>query len=296
VTNRREHNAASRVCSATSRKVRFGAGALQQTTNPIETAKEKKSFRAKFKNYETIPERRASFNTFPSDEDTNITQLVDVGFFHTGTSDQTQCFVCGLTLFNWGIGLDPLTQHKQFAPDCKYIRKYQRNPKLYMDKTEFPAIIAVMEFGFEQQQTIDIYEQLLLSGRQSPRAADLLESLWNPETLLEEDIYSANTNASTGHTSEDSSDDSDSEEEEASPNITIDLQRHHVLKQQNIKLKEQLKQLERQETCKNGCGLPAGMLNLPCGHLATCIDCVYKNSTCKHCDTLIRGVVRVYTI
>ncbi|GFR17968.1 baculoviral IAP repeat-containing protein 7-A [Trichonephila clavata] len=48
-------------------------------------------------------------------------QLAEHGFYYTGISDIVTCFYCSVSLGNWKINDDPLTEHEKFSPDCAYL-------------------------------------------------------------------------------------------------------------------------------------------------------------------------------
>ena len=54
-------------------------------------------------------ERKKSFVGFPLS--CLVNELVDSGFFHTGHSDETICFLCDLGLKTWLLGEKPWITH-----------------------------------------------------------------------------------------------------------------------------------------------------------------------------------------
>ncbi|XP_069101012.1 E3 ubiquitin-protein ligase XIAP-like [Argopecten irradians] len=48
-------------------------------------------------------------------------QLSRAGFYYNGTSDEVQCYSCGVRRSNWSVGDDPFQIHKQISPKCKHV-------------------------------------------------------------------------------------------------------------------------------------------------------------------------------
>lgn len=51
----------------------------------------------------------------------NIPEVVNAGFYHTGTEDILQCFQCGLKLKNWDKSDNPWSEHARHSNKCPYI-------------------------------------------------------------------------------------------------------------------------------------------------------------------------------
>ena len=49
------------------------------------------------------------------------TVLAKAGFFYTKTADQVACFCCGGRLKTWEAGDSPMTEHKRFFPQCRFV-------------------------------------------------------------------------------------------------------------------------------------------------------------------------------
>ncbi|XP_049814079.1 putative inhibitor of apoptosis [Schistocerca nitens] len=65
--------------------------------------------------------RQESFQNWSKDLPVQPEQLVEAGFFYTGTGDSTACFYCGGGLRDWEVGDDPWQQHTFWYPHCKYL-------------------------------------------------------------------------------------------------------------------------------------------------------------------------------
>lgn len=50
-------------------------------------------------------------------------ELAAAGFYYTGENDTVTCFECKLTINDWEIGDNPMTEHQRWQEDCRLIRK-----------------------------------------------------------------------------------------------------------------------------------------------------------------------------
>ena len=51
--------------------------------------------------------------------------MTDAGFFYSGFGDIVICAFCGLSLNKWLPNDDPITEHRKFNQDCKFVRLFQ---------------------------------------------------------------------------------------------------------------------------------------------------------------------------
>nr|XP_033784687.1 baculoviral IAP repeat-containing protein 1 isoform X2 [Geotrypetes seraphini] len=65
--------------------------------------------------------RQDSFKTWPKDAHADPTALAKAGFFYIGTSDNVQCFSCGLRIHSFEPGDDVWAEHMKFKSKCKYL-------------------------------------------------------------------------------------------------------------------------------------------------------------------------------
>jgi len=66
--------------------------------------------------------RLATFHDWPSDAQVSPEQLVEAGFFYTGTIDRVQCAYCRNFLKSWVATDDPRKEHQKRFPDCQFIQ------------------------------------------------------------------------------------------------------------------------------------------------------------------------------
>ena len=75
--------------------------------------------------------RLGTFKNWPQWAGVWPTLLARAGFYYMGTADQVACFCCSGRLKTWEAGDSPLTEHKRFFPQCKFVtRRDTRNVPL----------------------------------------------------------------------------------------------------------------------------------------------------------------------
>ncbi|KAI0227463.1 E3 ubiquitin-protein ligase XIAP [Lamellibrachia satsuma] len=65
--------------------------------------------------------RLKTFNNWPNWAAVWPTLLAKAGFYYTGIADQVACFCCSGRLKTWEAGDSPLTEHKRFFPQCRFV-------------------------------------------------------------------------------------------------------------------------------------------------------------------------------
>ena len=89
--------------------------------------------------YEGI--RLITFKDWPSWGAVWPTLLAKAGFFYTKTADQVACFCCGGRLKTWEAGDSPMTEHKRFFPQCRFVTgRDNRNVPLGDSTVESPPV------------------------------------------------------------------------------------------------------------------------------------------------------------
>jgi hypothetical protein len=66
--------------------------------------------------------RYRSFNGCHPKIRTDLVQMVQAGFFCTGTPGLVHCFSCGGGLEDWAPNKCPWTEHAKYYPECHYLR------------------------------------------------------------------------------------------------------------------------------------------------------------------------------
>ncbi|CAF4301553.1 unnamed protein product, partial [Adineta steineri] len=73
--------------------------------------------------YREITKRYASFSTWTNENTPSVDDLVNAGFFYTGTKTVVTCFYCNGSLQNWGAKDNPMIEHARWFPHCAYVKQ-----------------------------------------------------------------------------------------------------------------------------------------------------------------------------
>ena len=77
----------------------------------------------RYENYKrrltTFPER-----FWPVSLNQDHVKMAKAGFFYSGFGDIVVCAFCGVCLNKWHPNGDPITEHKKFNSDCKFVRLF----------------------------------------------------------------------------------------------------------------------------------------------------------------------------
>ena len=65
--------------------------------------------------------RLNTFKKWPNWATVRPTVLARAGFYFTGKEDQVACFCCSGRLKYWAAGDSPLTEHRRFFPQCRFV-------------------------------------------------------------------------------------------------------------------------------------------------------------------------------
>ena len=236
-----------------------------------------------------IPRRLESFNnpcwtqTSPSPAD-----LVQAGFFYSGSGQAVTCFYCDGSLHQWGSNDSPTIEHARWFPTCLYARHLCGDPlhyriqaakkQLAMKKNEIDAdtlvrlVAARLDLPIVQRLRTQyrlsviqrcIEDQLKINHDDFASDIDLAMSCLILQKQL--DIIKGDASKIIVPTQNQPAD---------SPNATTDVQ----LKECSVCLTE-----ERQIAC------------IPCGHLSACVPCGYSLKSCPVCRENIQSFVRIYS-
>ncbi|XP_035824835.1 baculoviral IAP repeat-containing protein 2-like [Aplysia californica] len=82
-------------------------------------------YRIKYPEFEDSADRSGTFSLWPKLLKTVFppNTMVEAGFYYTGHNDMVRCFSCGVELFDWIPGADPLTQHACASPSCFFLQQ-----------------------------------------------------------------------------------------------------------------------------------------------------------------------------
>ncbi|KXJ22789.1 E3 ubiquitin-protein ligase XIAP [Exaiptasia diaphana] len=82
--------------------------------------------------------RFETFKTWPETSPMKPIDLINAGFYYTGSGDEVRCFSCDLQLKGWKFGDDPFDEHRKIRANCKFVIEYERE-KLGVTCNPVPA-------------------------------------------------------------------------------------------------------------------------------------------------------------
>lgn len=233
-----------------------------------------------FPAYQSKASRLQTFQRFEKDFAISVDDLAAAGLFRAGLGDRTTCFASGCGLSNWDKDDNPLEEHKQWFPNCKWAELMATDPDSVMCFEDCPAVSIVIQLGYSKDSVHRAYRRM---GRNNPSTGELLDILFKKEE--EEPPEEKEESEKTQERSESS---------HICRNI-VDVRAARANAEECERLRKRLADLEMTFECRL-CGANADMCGLPCGHIAHCETCVYKSNRCPICNTLVRGVVKTYRV
>lgn len=75
-----------------------------------------------YPSFEKKLERILSFENWPEDNDQNIFEMSNAGFFYSGSSDCVICHCCGGAIADWKDSDDPWEMHALRFGNCEFLR------------------------------------------------------------------------------------------------------------------------------------------------------------------------------
>lgn len=79
-----------------------------------------------------------TFKTWPQSSPIKPIDLVNAGFYYTGSGDEVRCFSCDLQLKGWKFSDDPFEEHRKIRANCRFVIEYERE-KLGVTCNPVPA-------------------------------------------------------------------------------------------------------------------------------------------------------------
>ena len=234
--------------------------------------------------YYTYAQRMASFEHWPKLNPTPH-QLASVGFFYLGRLDFVSCFDCGCSLKDWEPDEDPVTAHLNHNPDC-----YHLTSVLNMEtKTSVPEIL-VAESQVINSTALWNFNTFSTTNHDSKKRRKILPEVSSNQTLNLEKLLEENANPKDRVMS--------MEKETLKINLAESVQLR-LAEKRNLELKTKLTVLENkleQRVCKVCLVSESNVFFMPCGHLATCVDCGMQLTACAVCRSPITSKIKIFAI
>uniref|UniRef100_A0A6V7KQN5 Uncharacterized protein n=1 Tax=Bracon brevicornis TaxID=1563983 RepID=A0A6V7KQN5_9HYME len=73
-------------------------------------------------NYHCLKIRLDSYKDWPTSF-ISPERLAAAGFYYTGEDDHVKCYECGIEIFDWDEGDDPISDHQRWRPACRFLRQ-----------------------------------------------------------------------------------------------------------------------------------------------------------------------------
>ncbi|XP_046545354.1 baculoviral IAP repeat-containing protein 2-like [Haliotis rubra] len=258
--------------------------------------------------------------------------LVAAGFYYIGSADRVTCFQCGITLRDWDVGHDPMTEHREYSPNCEFINKPDLNQlgvarrvisdldidvaasasignlDLQSDSSGVPNTDGnfddvekeAREMGFTSdkiRRAKDIFWRR--NGRSCGTISDLVDCILtlgndksNNEEKLATKLPSVVSNCQS--TFRDEAHLSSPVKEMVKSDSEIKPTKSPDTKVKNAHLLLENKRLREQRLCRVCRQRDVCTLFLPCGHLVTCETCAEAVDDCVLCNKTIMGTVKTY--
>ncbi|XP_012936196.1 E3 ubiquitin-protein ligase XIAP-like [Aplysia californica] len=89
----------------------------------VSQSNDSNKYRIKYPEFEDSADRSGTFSLWPKLLKSVFppNTMAEAGFYYTGHNDMVRCFSCGVELFDWVPGADPLTQHACASPVCYFM-------------------------------------------------------------------------------------------------------------------------------------------------------------------------------
>lgn len=278
----------------------------------------------------TFESRIRTYNKWPAQLIQTPDELAQAGFYYEGVGDQVRCFHCDGGLRHWDPEDDPWTEHARWFPLCSFLRivkgqdfimscsKAQVNDmagKVVKSQTEKTARRhTVTDEELENYMTSDVAltalniglnvqrvrralkEKIEKTGTPYSRSDALVLATINLQ-LDEEAEQDIEPDCSIGFPEISNNghsilpdvlrnDKSSSNVDRAEGSSTKEVKK--------VSLEEENRILKEARLCKICMDSEVGVVFLPCGHFATCVNCAPNLQDCPVCRSTIKATVRTF--
>lgn len=232
----------------------------------------------KFPKMESKERRRCTFHTWnyhvvkPDD-------LVEAGFFSTGTSDIVACFSCGGTLGHWDMGDDPWLEHKKHFPQCAYLKAANHS--------------TVKSFASGYQESLS---EKPVCAPQSAKSTDIDELMKSAVCVEASKIFSEKVVREALERQLNTKGQGFQNLEDLCSTI-LELQ-DEAERKTNSGVESQVPSESAAASDRHICKIcydkEMGVVFLPCGHMMACPQCATSITECPLCRKTIQDTVRAY--
>lgn len=279
--------------------------------------------------YATAEARLRTFSTWPSELIQTPSILSQAGFYYEGMGDQVRCFHCDGGLRHWDPTDDPWTEHARWFPNCSFVKLVkgqefiasccieqpnssnegghsERNPTRNRRKEitardieehmKSEVVATVLSLGLSLESVKRAVKEKLEQtgeGYQNPDA--LVEAAFG---LLDQDDDLSDIECEIPNRPENTlstmiNELSNSNNTSSRSDLTSANEKE-VEKNKPVSLEEENRLLKEARLCKICMDGEVGIVFLPCGHLATCVNCAPNLADCPVCRSAIKATVRTF--
>lgn len=241
--------------------------------------------------FATLDKRRKTFEKWPSECGQDPQRLAEAGFFCEGGDDCVTCFHCSLSLKDWSRDEDPWKVHAQLFPYCAHIRQCKGDHYVLEllgwtvnHKTALELAISRNKTAYEAVKFIYTDEDIIRKALKYLLRNDdkkLFLAVELAQTV--EDIMSGGITETRGEEDKDLSPQARNDYTDGAGDVSEDDLL--ALEAENRTLKDNM-------ACKICFDGVACVITLPCGHMASCPQCISAITVCPLCRSGIQGTIR----
>ncbi|XP_060525417.1 baculoviral IAP repeat-containing protein 7-B [Cylas formicarius] len=275
--------------------------------------------------YATFEARLRSFSQWSPNLIQTPEILSQAGFYYEGLGDQVRCFHCDGGLRHWDPDDDPWTEHARWFPRCSFVKlvkgqdfvtacaldhtnQSEQNDKIQSARRRrevserelqehmiSPAALAALGIGINVERVKRaIKEKLETTGKGYSQPDALVEAALNMQ-LEEEDLDDSAHNSQIRNSVTSVLNDITQRRDQQPDRLVSNSQVPAMLEQKtSVSLEEENRILREARLCKICMDAEVGIVFLPCGHLATCVNCAPNLEDCPVCRCAIKATVRTF--
>ncbi|XP_060575414.1 baculoviral IAP repeat-containing protein 2-like [Ruditapes philippinarum] len=242
--------------------------------------------------------RVSTFVGWPAGSPVSPGRLAAAGFLYTGFDDHVRCFCCGIGVREWQENDDPWVEHARWSITCPFV-KYRKgedfiqNIQRMLNATstqetvqtdDNPTILQCQAASYLLRQGYS--EEIVITGIAQFISMNGYEQMINSPLNVIEFVQMAQPNLVDPNNQTDLSSFALVTYGQSGGIQNSDSELYH--------LRRRVLELETRLLCKVCLQQDACILFLPCGHMASCIECSHALNTCAICRAGIQGKMRVF--
>ena len=217
--------------------------------------------------YALADKRYQSFLESPFNNEEQVINFVDAGFYYSGFGDFVKCFFCGLCVGQWNIHDCPYGTHKDCAKDCGYIQNVKSEMFFKVISSTSTHIIF---------RNVSRKSSKIKSHFRDSSIRTLLECGVGSIQQLKEFINHDINNMSSIDVYK-----------------FVDPDYKTENKSEVNELTSKIEEIKSKKLCLICVSNPADTICFPCGHMNICFHCSLALKKCCLCRSPIKGRFRI---